>query len=648
MSPFYHRVFLLILLLGTHLSYQAYAQTDDLMIVEYLDSDPGAGFGITIYNPTGRPIDLSSYRVGTYNNGSTSGTTVSISGILAPGRMITVGNGSYCGACPAGCGITSSSAGVNGNDAVVLSKDPGTTLVDMVGLYGVDVFSNVGGVRNALLHHHLYRQPTNCIRYSSNDGVSPNSWSNTSAVSMSGWRVVSVNDPGESCLRANFVPDNGTRVRLPLDTSLCGGTRLTLTAFPSVGLHYSWNTGDTTATLEVDSSGQYIVTASKDGCQSTDSIRVDFKPLPQIRFATRDTSMCAGDSILLAVPDSAGWEYTWNTADTTHALVVADSGTYTLTVNRAGCTGAASIHVALRPIPVFSLGTDTGVCLGDSIRLRTNLPTSPGVRYAWNTGDTLPTILVAGGTYSLQSTLSGCSFRDTVRVASYPLPTVSLGRDSLVCQGVRIPLQAVANRDTLRYRWNTGDTTSSIQVGKGRYSVQVQTRKGCIDRDTVEVDEELPTEFEIGSDASICLDSSIILTPSQTFANYQWSTGSTSRTLVVASAGQYTLTGFSSRGCPSVSPSLTISQIPCDFSIPNIFTPNEDQRNDTWRTKEPFLTQANVKVYNRWGEEVFSSTLPSFEWNGKDSAPGSYFYHIDGIRFDGKAFLQKGWVELVR
>jgi len=618
------------------------------MIVEYLDSDPGAGFAITIYNPTASAIDLSSYRVGTYNNGSTSGTTVSLTGMLAPGSMVTVGNGSYCGACPAGCGITSSSAGVNGNDAVVLSKGPGTILVDMVGLYGVDVFSNVGGVRNALLHHHLYRQPSNCIRYSSNDGVSPNSWSNTSAVSMSGWNVVSVNDPGESCLRANFIPDNGTQVRLPVDTSLCGGTRLTLTAFPSVGLHYLWNTGDTTATLEVDSAGQYIVTASKNGCLSTDSIRVDFKPLPRVRFATRDTSMCTGDSILLSVPDSVGWQYSWSTSDTTPAILVADSGTYILSVNHAGCTNAASIHVALRPIPVFSLGADTGVCLGDSVRLRILAPISPAVRYVWSTGDTLPTIRVAAGTFSLRATRSACSFRDTVRVASYPLPTVSLGRDSIVCQGVRIALQAVTNMDTLRYRWNTGDTTSVIRAGKGRYSVQVQTRKGCMDMDTVEVDEELPTDLQIGSDASICLDSTLVLTPSQTFSNYQWSTGSTSRTLLVSSAGQYTLTGFSNRGCPSVSPSVTISQIPCDFSIPNIFTPNEDQRNDTWKTKEPFLIQANVKVYNRWGEEVFSSSLPGFEWNGKDSIPGSYFYHVEGIRFDGKAFLQKGWLELVR
>lgn len=647
MRSFRQRV-LLLLLLGTHLSSLVSAQTDDLMIVEYLDSDPGAGFGITIYNPTSRSIDLSSYVVGTYNNGSTSGATVNLSGMLAPGRMITVGNGPYCGACPAGCGITSSSAGVNGNDAIVLSKSPGITLVDMVGLYGVDVFSNVGGVRNALLHHHLYREPSNCIRYSSNDGVSPNSWSNTTAVSMTGWRVVSVNDAGESCLRANFVPTSSTQVRLPLDTSLCGGTRLTLTASPSVGMHYVWNTGDTTATLEVDSSGQYIVTASKDGCTSRDSIRVDFKPLPVVRFPTRDTSLCSGDSIVLAVADSARWRYNWNTSDTTHAIVVSDSGTYTLTVNRAGCTGAGSIHVALRPLPVFSLGRDTGVCLGDSVRLQISAPISPGVRYLWSTGDTLPTIRVAAGIFSLQSTRAGCVFRDTVQVASYPVPTVSLGPDSIVCQGLRISLQAVADRDSLRYRWSTGDTTTGIRVGKGRYSVQVQTRKGCMDRDTVTVEEELPVEFQIGADASICQDSSILLTPSQSFPRYQWSTGSMSQSLIVGSAGSYTLTGFSSRGCPSVSPTVSISQVPCDFSIPNIFTPNEDQKNDTWRTKEPFLIQASVKVYNRWGEEVFSSNSPHFEWTGRDHVAGNYFYHIEGTRFDGKAFIQKGWVELAR
>ena len=74
------------------------AQTDDLMIVEYLDSDPGSGFGMTIYNPTPSPVNLNMYTIGVYNNGDTTGIEYPMSGILAPGAFTKVGNTSYCGA----------------------------------------------------------------------------------------------------------------------------------------------------------------------------------------------------------------------------------------------------------------------------------------------------------------------------------------------------------------------------------------------------------------------------------------------------------------------------------------------------------------------------------------------------------------------
>ena len=88
----------------------------------------------------------------------------------------------------------------------------------------------------------------------------------------------------------------------------------------------------------------------------------------------------------------------------------------------------------------------------------------------------------------------------------------------------------------------------------------------------------------------------------------------------------------------------------CDGLIINdILTPNGDGINDSW-----FIINANrfpnavIKVYNRWGREVFSTIGYNNDWNGTysgDTLPtGSYYYQVDQ-NGDGTVVLT-GWIYL--
>lgn len=108
--------------------------------------------------------------------------------------------------------------------------------------------------------------------------------------------------------------------------------------------------------------------------------------------------------------------------------------------------------------------------------------------------------------------------------------------------------------------------------------------------------------------------------------------------------------------------------------IPNILTANEDGFNDVFpgfgkRTnvdlsKCPrFVKRLNVRIFNRWGKEVYaiekddSSSGLLDEWSGKDNkgnelSSGVYFYEAD-IMFDmldSNLSKQKssGWINLIR
>lgn len=90
-------------------------------------------------------------------------------------------------------------------------------------------------------------------------------------------------------------------------------------------------------------------------------------------------------------------------------------------------------------------------------------------------------------------------------------------------------------------------------------------------------------------------------------------------------------------------------------ALANVFTPGNDGFNDTYRVPLYGYEKFDLRIFNRWGERVFYSENPGFEWNGKvqNSGPelpeGTYFYTL---RFkepcSGKMKEVNGSVNLIR
>ena len=67
-------------------------------------------------------------------------------------------------------------------------------------------------------------------------------------------------------------------------------------------------------------------------------------------------------------------------------------------------------------------------------------------------------------------------------------------------------------------------------------------------------------------------------------------------------------------------------------SIPNVFSPNKDGVNDAFYIKgnlpNECIEEFEIKIYNRWGKQVYESKDFSFRWIGEGLDPGVYFYVI--------------------
>ncbi len=82
-----------------------------------------------------------------------------------------------------------------------------------------------------------------------------------------------------------------------------------------------------------------------------------------------------------------------------------------------------------------------------------------------------------------------------------------------------------------------------------------------------------------------------------------------------------------------------------DIFIPNIFTPNGDESNQTFEIRNlPLTSKATLVITNRWGKQVYISKDYKNTWDGEENAEGIYFYRLQ----IGKDQPITGWVEIRR
>ncbi len=134
MKKILHCLVGILLLTGSH---SLFAQcAPDLIISEYVEGSSNNKY-LEIYNGTGGSVSLGGYTIDIYfNNNSTPGNSIPLSGTLADGATYIVANSS-AGVFSGTVDLASGSLIFNGNDAVVLSNSG--TLIDQLGVIAANV-----------------------------------------------------------------------------------------------------------------------------------------------------------------------------------------------------------------------------------------------------------------------------------------------------------------------------------------------------------------------------------------------------------------------------------------------------------------------------------------------------------------------------
>lgn len=507
---------------------------------------------------------------GTSAYGCVSTAQVTVNQHPLPIPMIT-GNSSIC---DGETGVLTASGGAtyfwsNGvSTATINPTTAGTYTVTVIDQHGCsDSLSTILSVRPTpqvtIVGDSAFCQGSNLILTATSTNQVNYTWNNGTTGSS-----ISINTPGIYSVTATdvngciaIVTKNVVQKSIPVvqitgNLSPCLGTSTNLTAAGAA--QYVWSNGSTNSTITVtpSASTQYSLTATgSNGCVKTTSVVVNPLPLPTAAISG-GTPICEGSSAVLTA--TGGNQYLWSTGVNSNSITVSNAGTYTVTVtNSLGCSVSTSVSLIVNPNPTASINGESTVCEGNVLTLEA----TGGASYLWSNQATTSIITVnptASTSYSCTvSNAHGCSVVVNKPVNVNPLPVPQLYGSDYFCEGGEMTLIAVGGDS---YQWNTGDTTSQIEVStSGLYSVTVSL-DGCSATTHRYINSSPLPVVTITDPLSIC-SGSVATLQATGGISYLWSNDSHNPTIQVTDGGFYSVTVTDAQGCTNTA-STTVTLLP--------------------------------------------------------------------------------------
>lgn len=358
--------------------------------------------------------------------------------------------------------------------------------------------------------------------------------------------------------------------------------------------------------------------------------QLKIKKCNQILDLGNDFELCEGENAFLQSLTSINGQFLWNTSETTSSISVNKSGWYKLTITDNQCIYKDSIHVNFKPIEINVKNVDYFKC-----NVETVLLTSPklGDRYTWFDSTFLESKYVNDfGKYSL--IIENYCKIDTVHfhVLDKKCKCDFEISDQTIC--VKDSVILGFENDNKTYNWSTNETFSKIKINKpGKYWLEINNDT-CSYTDTFNVyvnNIEVVSHFE---SVIKCAEEKASLFSDIKGDSCLWYNGLKLRENFEVNPGRYYLKIYSYCRLDSIIFDVSDKLCDCYIYVPNSFTPNGDEFNNTFNVNLVCdYTNFYFSIYNRWGELIFESYNPNIGWDGsydnKIVMEGVYIYKLE-------------------
>jgi gliding motility-associated-like protein len=483
--------------------------------------------------------------------------------------------------------------------------------------------------------------------------------------------------------------------------SICVGQSFSFSS--SGAASYVW-TGSTT-NYSLVANGSAVITTPKNnaifsvlgsslGCNSTtQTSTLTVVPLPSLSLSAGSKSICLFENTTLSVTGN-GTAYTWLPAQGitvyTGTAVVASPTvfqTYSVIASANSCTNTASISIGVWSLPQPRIEVYTPkVCSGSEIKLAA----FGGTSYEWQgpsnfsaSGQRLSFVassFALSGTYSVTVIDSNsCKSFSTAVVEVLPLPEGgfnNLKEEFCSPTCTDFEFAGVDSSSSITGIWEINKRSFSASKFQycftvpGTYTLSgkfTDKRSGCsntaiytlIARPQPTADfEHVPLQPVEGIDEVVFKNTS----KGEGLSSYDWyfndnegySTISKDANFTYSQPGTYRIAMLVKNEWQCADTALkTINVLP-DFSIyvPNSFTPNGDNLNDVFLPKLRSAKLYSIRIYDRWGKEVFYALDAETGWdgtfNGTPCKQEVYQWRIELSTSFGEKKILTGNVSLLR
>ena len=330
------------------------------------------------------------------------------------------------------------------------------------------------------------------------------------------YRASAYNICGESTLTETIViitdmPKPEVTASGPL--TFCAGESVNLTA--PAGYRYLWNTGATSRTIMVNTSGHYFVTVSKTGYEGCSAISDTIEVHRTLIGINGKESICEGDTTtLFASPGFSS--YQWFKDDVS---LGANAQGASLLVNTAGVYNVQGVK-------------DGGSCA--SMPFHFDVIANPVIK----------------------KILTSATKIDSVHYSNCGPVTFSLEIEAK-------PLSKITQYYRLKYANGSEDQVNGAELLLGQsaeVSAFVMNENGCISSKEFVVNistQASRPQITANGPTNICQGQNVILSAPAGFT-YEWSNGASSRNITVMSSGEFTVKVTNSGGCSAVSFPVTV------------------------------------------------------------------------------------------
>ncbi|MEZ4825813.1 MAG: PKD domain-containing protein [Bacteroidia bacterium] len=351
------------------------------------------------------------------------------------------------------------------------------------------------------------------------------------------------------------------------------------------------------------------------------------------------------------------------------------------------CVDTVVKNIIINPVPFVDFDA-TRECLNDTTHFtnQTTLASGAVTTYNFDFGDGRnschpqpPPRFTLPGNYTVTLSAvsdSGCTAQRIREVIVYPLPEFERIEADTACFSDRATLRIVSTPGT-EIEWfnnihdlqpfHTGNSFTTPPLPyENTYYIQARSSYGCIN-ERIPITAAVYPEQELAvlaSEEKVHLP--LAITDFSTASsigivswNWDFGDGTTSDQPEPSHTYQYPgkyevrVTTEDINGCIRIESMVVEVLKLVGVYMPDAFTPNHDGINDTYRAGHYNLAMFNIRIFNRWGQLVFASDNPDFEWDGRNlsGAPvteGVYVYEIKARDFDGQEIEESRTITVIR